>query len=76
MPNPGPRPFFVAGDTCGAGWGCTAGFYAGIVDEVTVFGRGLNEDEVIEIMNGALTGAPVEPRDKLTTTWAGVKSIQ
>jgi hypothetical protein len=76
LSNPGPRPFYVAGNTCGVGWGCTNGWYNGIIDEVTVFKRSLSQKEVTEIMNGALSGASVELYGKLTVTWGKLKFIQ
>jgi hypothetical protein len=33
LQDPGPKPFYVAGNTCGVGWGCTDGFYKGRIDE-------------------------------------------
>lgn len=73
----GLRPFYAGGNTCApAGWGCSGGWYEGIIDEITLFSRGLTEGEVVEIMNGALSLATVKPQGKLATTWSALKRIQ
>ncbi len=47
----------------------SAKFY---LDELFVYDRALSADEVSDIMSGALT--PVEPKDKLSTTWGQLKT--
>ena len=47
----------------------SAKFY---LDELFVYDRALSSDEVSEIMSGALT--PVEPQNKLSTTWGQLKT--
>ena len=42
------------------------------LDDLYVYDRALNADEVSEVMDGKLL--PVEPQDKLTTTWGQVKT--
>ena len=42
------------------------------IDELFVYDRALSGDEVIDVMEGLLT--PVEPQDKLTTTWGHLKT--
>jgi len=72
----GSRPFYTGGETCApAGWGCSGGWYEGIIDEITLFNRSLTEDEVKEIMNGALAGTKaIVTSGKLTATWGELKS--
>ncbi len=61
-------------------WGVTAGighhkngrWYDGLLDEYYIFNRALPEDEIMDVMNGALLA--VEPADKLATTWGSIKS--
>ncbi|MCG9132415.1 LamG domain-containing protein [Candidatus Poribacteria bacterium] len=42
------------------------------IDELFVYDRALSGEEVIDVMEGLLT--PVEPKDKLTTTWGHLKT--
>lgn len=42
------------------------------IDELFIYDRALSGGEVIDIMDGLLT--PVEPQDKLTTTWGHLKT--
>ena len=42
------------------------------LDELFVYDRALSADEVVNVMEGNLT--PVEPKDKLTTTWGQLKT--
>jgi len=65
---------------CSNNWGVTAGighhkngrWYNGLLDEYYIFNRALPEDEIMDVMNGALLA--VEPADKLATTWGSIKS--
>ncbi len=47
-------------------------FFTGVIDEVFVFNRIITEAEVNEIMSGDFL--PVEPAEKLATTWGSIKS--
>ena len=47
--------------------------FAGIMDDVAVFTRALDEDEISLILDGVETFLPVEPRDKLATRWGDIK---
>jgi len=47
-------------------------FFTGVIDEVFVFNRIITEAEVGEIMNGGFL--PVEPAEKLATTWSRIKA--
>lgn len=49
-----------------------AEFFTGIIDEVFLFNRIITEAEINEIMTGDFL--PVEPAEKLTTTWGSIKS--
>ena len=49
-----------------------AEFFTGIIDEVFLFNRIITEAEVNEIMSGDFL--PVEPAEKLTTTWGSIKA--
>ena len=44
--------------------------YTGAIDEVYIYSRALSEAEVNQVMNSGLS---VEAKDKLSTTWAGIK---
>jgi hypothetical protein len=47
--------------------------YGGAIDDVTIFSRALDEDEINLLGNGFDVFLPVKPQDKLTTTWAHIK---
>ena len=47
-------------------------FFTGIIDEVFLFNRIISEAEIKEIMDGDFL--PVEPTEKLATTWASLKA--
>ena len=47
-------------------------FFTGIIDEVFIFNRILTAAEIEEIMTGDFL--PVEPAEKLATTWASIKT--
>lgn len=47
-------------------------FFTGIIDEVFVFSRIITEAEIEEIMSGDFL--PVEPAEKLATTWGSIKA--
>lgn len=47
-------------------------FFTGTIDEVFLFNRIITEAEVNEIMSGDFL--PVEPAEKLATTWASIKA--
>ena len=49
--------------------------FMGLIDEVRIWNRALTEDEVIGQMNkGHLELFPVDPRQKLATTWGTLKT--
>ena len=51
--------------------------FLGLIDEVRVWNRALDEDEVIEQMeSGYFEIFAVDPRQKLTTTWGHLKTSQ
>ena len=47
--------------------------FAGAMDDVAVFTRALDEDEINLILDGVETFLPVEPQGKLATHWAALK---
>ena len=47
-------------------------FFTGIIDEVFLFDRIISEEEINEIKDGGFL--PVEPAEKLATTWGSVKA--
>ena len=47
-------------------------FFTGIIDEVFLFDRIITAAEIDEIMSGDFL--PVEPAEKLTTTWGSIKA--
>ncbi len=49
--------------------------FLGLIDEVRIWNRALTEEEVIEQMEkGHFELFPVDPRQKLTTTWGTIKT--
>ena len=63
----------TAGDTIVGSWGNTGQRFNGIIDEVTVWDRALSEDDIKRSMED-LSTLPVDPADKVATTWASVKA--
>ncbi len=51
----------------------TETYFDGIIDEVFIYNRPLDENEVNELMNGGLS-FPVESAGKLAITWAQIKA--
>ena len=50
--------------------------FLGLIDEVRIWNRALDEDEVIEQMeSGYFEIFAVDPRQKLTTTWGHLKDL-
>ncbi|HID56790.1 TPA: LamG domain-containing protein [Candidatus Poribacteria bacterium] len=50
--------------------------FQGIIDEVRIWSRALSDDEILEQMKiGTKQLIPVNPRAKLSTTWAEIKDI-
>lgn len=49
----------------------TGRHFLGIIDEVMIYDRALNEDEILKL---AQSGLAVSPAAKLTTTWASIKT--
>ena len=49
----------------------------GVIDEVALFSVALEEEDIQEIMNNGLAEAlqilAVDPAEKLTVTWGGIK---
>ena len=48
-------------------------YYNGDMDEFAMFNRGLSEKEIKDIQGGIADVLPVEPTDKLSTTWGILK---
>lgn len=63
----------TAGDTIVGSWGNTGQRFNGIIDEVMVWDRALSEDDIARSMEDP-TAFPVDPADKLATTWGSVKA--
>ena len=64
-------PLFIGRDTC-----CDGRFGNALIDEVAIFNVALTADEIQMMMDNGLSAlllTPVEPADKLPTTWASVK---
>ena len=45
-----------------------------IIDDFALYDRALEEEEVVDVMNGGLANTPVEAAGKLAATWGGVKN--
>ena len=64
-------PVFIGRDTC-----CDGRFGNAVIDEVAIFNVALSADEIQAMMENGLSAmllTPVDPKDKLSTTWADVK---
>lgn len=64
-------PLFIGRDTC-----CDGRFGDAVIDEVAIFNVALTASEVKMMMDKGLSAlllTPVEPADKLSTTWGDVK---
>jgi hypothetical protein len=72
---------FAKGDTLGTPIQIWAGgtpenyqWVQGTIDEVAFFNIALTENDIKSLMNnGVLKAFPVDPKDKLATTWGGLK---
>jgi hypothetical protein len=53
-----------------------ASWYQGGIDELFIFNRVIDEDEVKEIMKGFADMIAVEPEARLTTTWGALKDAK
>jgi len=62
------------GKTCYIGLGYTNHSMNGIIDEVKIYNRALNEDEIQRNYKATSNSLPVEPVDKLATIWGEVKA--
>jgi hypothetical protein len=68
--NADTSPVFIGTTAEGAGR-----LFLGLIDEVRIWNRALTEEEVVEQMEkGHLELFPVDPRQKLTTTWGTIKT--
>ncbi len=47
-------------------------FFTGIIDEVYLFNRVIDKNEIKEIMDGSFL--PVQPADRVTISWAHIKA--
>ena len=47
-------------------------FYQGLMDEVMMFERTLNKDEIMQL---ATVGLNVKPKNKLATSWGKIKGL-
>ena len=59
--------------------GCDIGDYwmTGTIDELVLFNRALAPAEITELMNdGLAVGLPVQPKEKLVTTWGRLKDFK
>jgi hypothetical protein len=48
-------------------------YFEGIIDEVFIYNRPMDEDEIKELMQSG-PGLAVEPADRLATTWSRIKA--
>ena len=50
-------------------------YWKGLIDELVIMNKALTEQEINELMNNGVQGVlAVESRDKLATTWAGIRT--
>ena len=72
-PNP-PGATDTSNVVIGTAGGGAAQLFLGLIDEVRIWNRVLSEEEINEQMNkGHFEIFPVDPRQKLTTTWGNLK---
>jgi len=57
--------------------GASDGYFNGIIDEAAIYKRALSEKEINQVMlSKGLAGEAVDPRDKLATCWATLKTTE
>lgn len=62
------------GDTIIGSWGEYGRYFIGVIDEVQVWDRALNEKEIKESMENLMEMQAVDASGKLTTTWGDLKT--
>ena len=72
------KGLLIGSGLCPAGHGCDGGYFKGIIDDVAMFSEALSEADLKMLMEdgvGKVLGvAPVEPENKLATTWGYLKA--
>ena len=58
----------------GHNYGFDGRFWDGEIDEVVIYNRAISEDEVAELFENPPVSAAVSSKDKITSTWALIKS--
>jgi len=72
LPDVKGMPLMISGNHSeAAGYG---GSLDGVVDELRIYNRVLEADEIMDTLEESMGDTAVAPVDKLTTTWAEVKS--
>ena len=72
--DPTPMPKTIDHDFT-IGWSEGPFFFSGLLDEILIIKRPLNQEEILSHFQGGLSGfLSVQPRDKLPTTWANLKA--
>lgn len=49
--------------------------FAGMIDEVRLWNRAVSQDDINVLMNLSANATPVDPLDKISTTWGSLKSL-
>ena len=50
--------------------------FAGMIDEVRLWNRALSGDDIAVLMDLGANATPVDPKDKISTTWGSLKLIK
>lgn len=50
--------------------------FAGMIDEVRLWNRALSGDDIAVLMDLGANATPVDPKDKISTTWGSLKSLK
>jgi len=61
------------GIVIGHNYGTADRYWDGAIDEVVIYNRALSEDEMAQLVEGALTKQAVNPEAKLSATWGKIK---
>ena len=72
--DPTPMPKTIDHDFT-IGWSEGPFFFSGLLDEILIIKRPLNQEEILSHFQGGVSGfLSVQPHDKLSTTWANLKA--
>ncbi|MCG9128367.1 hypothetical protein JT359_12270 [Candidatus Poribacteria bacterium] len=47
-----------------------------MIDEVRLWNRAISGDDIAVLMDLGTNATPVDPKDKISTTWGSLKSVK